>query len=106
MPKPHDQSHGESDEGRSQESVRDAAVMLKTGYWAAKTPKHIEIRRFRSERHGQGSVSGPAIESRAAQACAGEEMSDGFHKTKQSSENIAAEHRGCGPAFGRDTQFL
>ena len=89
MPKPHDRGHGEGDKGRSQKGVRDAAVMLKTGYWAAKTPKHIEIRRFRSERHGQRSVSGPAIESRAAQACAGEEMSDGFHKTKQSSQNIA-----------------
>jgi hypothetical protein len=69
----------EGDEGRSQESVGNAAMVFKDGDGAAKSPENIEIGGLGGEGHGQGGVGGAAIESGAGEYRSGEEVSDWFH---------------------------
>ena len=79
MPKPNDASNGESDEGSTEEGVRDPAMMLKARDWPAKTPEDIHVRSLGCQGHAQRCVSGPTIEASTRETGSGKKMSDGFH---------------------------
>ena len=70
---------GGGNERHSDESMGNAAMMFETFDGAGKSPDDIEVGGFGGEYGGQGGVGGFAIESGASDACAGQEMGDGFH---------------------------
>ena len=67
------------DEGRGDEGVGDAAMMLEAFDGAGESPEDVEIGGFGGKYGGQGCVGGFAIETGAADAGAGKEVRDGFH---------------------------
>lgn len=80
MPKPNHSRYRQGYKRRPQECVRNTAMLRKAGNRSAQTPQHIDIRRLRPQRHRQNSVGSLPIEAGAGKTCAGEEMSDGFHR--------------------------
>jgi hypothetical protein len=79
VPEPNDGGHGKGDQWCAQKGVGKSAMMLETCYWPAEAPKYIDVRRLSRKGHGQRSVGRSAIETGAAETCAGKEMRDGFH---------------------------
>ena len=59
--------------------MRDAAMMLEPFHGSGKAPENVDIGGFGGQRGGQRGVGSFAIQSRAANAGAGEEMREGFH---------------------------
>ncbi len=80
MKTPAEERDHERDERRSQKCVGEAAMMLKGDQRPAEAPRDVEVRRFGGQGHGQRGICGLAVEAGAAQACAGEEVGDGFHR--------------------------
>ena len=64
--------------------MRDAAMVFELFDGPRKSPDDIEIGGLSSEQAGKRGVGGLAIQSRAANACAGKEMGDGFHRVVRS----------------------
>ena len=58
--------------------MRESAMMSKSKRWAAEAPEDIQIGGLRRERQRSCSQRGLAVESSAAQARAGQEMSYRF----------------------------
>jgi hypothetical protein len=58
--------------------MSEAAMMGEAEDRAFEIAEDIEIRRFRGQRGSGRGQSRPAIQPGASQACAGEEVSDGF----------------------------
>ena len=79
MPEVDGSGDGKGDEGRSEQGVGDAAVMLEGGDGTAECPEYVEVRGLGGEGHGEGCVGGAAIESGAGETGSGEEVGDWFH---------------------------
>ncbi len=77
---PDDGDGNQSDEGRGDEGVRDAAVMLESGNRAAQSPEYVEVGGFGGERHGERCVGRLTVEAGASETGSGEEVGDGFHR--------------------------
>ncbi len=52
MPKPNGTGDQQSHEGRAKEGMRDAAMMLELGNWAAQSPDQVDVWRFGGQHHG------------------------------------------------------
>jgi len=66
--------------GRTQESVSDAAVVLKALDGAVDGPEDVDVGRLGSEDCSESTVRSCAVEACAANACASEKMRDGLHR--------------------------
>lgn len=64
---------------RSDQCMRDAAMMLQFLDRTGKAPDNVEVRGFGGQRGGQRSVCGLTIQSGAADAGAGKKVRDGLH---------------------------
>ncbi len=62
--------------------MRESAMVLEPECASAETRKDIKVGRLRSEREGQRRERRLAVEPGAPQACAGQEMSDGFQEVE------------------------
>ena len=94
---PAEERDHQRDQRRSQEGMGEAAMMLEGDQRSAKAPQHIEVGRFRGQRHGQRGICGLAIEAGAAQACAGEEVGDWFHESLRRF-GVRGKHTATAPA--------
>ena len=65
--------------GHGPEGVRDAAMMLESLDRPGESPEDVKVGGFGGQHGSERGVGGLAVESGAAQASAGKEMSDGFH---------------------------
>src|ERR1700753_807436 len=79
MPEPNNKSDRKRHYGCPQKRVCNAAVVFKACHRTAKSPENIHIWRFGREGHGQGCVSGPAIEPGAGTTGTVTKMGAGFH---------------------------
>ena len=80
MEAPAEERDHEGNQRRAEQRVGEAAMVLKGNQRPAKAPEDVEVGRFGGECHGQRGVRGFAVEAGAAEACAGEEMGDWFHR--------------------------
>ena len=80
MKDPYHANHHAGDDGHGPERVRDAAMVLELLDRPGESPEDIEIGSLGGQHRGQSGVGRLAVESGAANAGAGEEMGDGFHK--------------------------
>jgi hypothetical protein len=60
--------------------MREAAMMSESVSRPFESPKHVEVGRFRSERHSCSSEGGFAIESCSGKHGASEKVSNGFQE--------------------------
>ena len=77
---PDDGDCDSGDERRSDECVRDAAVMLESGDRPTEAPQDVEIGGFSGKRHGECGVGGLAIEAGTGETGSGKEVGDRFHR--------------------------
>ena len=66
-------------EGKPEEGVGDAAMMLKGGDGTVERPEDVEVGGFGGDGHGDCGVGSLAIEPRAGEAGSGQQMGDWFH---------------------------
>ena len=77
---PHRADHDSGNHRHGPEGVRDAAMVLELVDRAAESPKNVEVGGLCGQNGRKRSVGRLAVESGAAQACAGKQMSDRFHE--------------------------
>jgi hypothetical protein len=69
-----------SHSGRSDEGMRDSAMMLEADDRSPEGPEDVEVGRFGSEGGSERGVGGAAVEACATNAGSGEEVGDWLHK--------------------------
>jgi hypothetical protein len=80
--------------------MREATMVFEAVDWTAQARKDIEVRRFRSQRHGRRGQCSFAIESGASQAGASQKVCDRFQSLagipsqKEVPEYIASQFPG------------
>ena len=77
---PHRADHDSRNDRHGPESVRDAAMVLELVDRAAESPEYVEVGGLGGQHGRKRGVGRLAVESGAAQACAGKEMSDWLHE--------------------------
>ena len=82
------------DERRGYQCVGDAAMMLEAFDGAGESPDDVEVGGFCGEYSGHCCVSSFAVETGAADACAGKEVRDGLHVAGNNGSGVGRASRG------------